>query len=361
MEIKDMVDLLHIYDAAEDLEKIANTLSGSEGYGYGFSDGIVGELKRVVNLIDHFSPIYDPYEDFDSQLMGRVLNDRNRSYEERAKIILGITDENGAEIPKISARTKYDPIGEYLYRTGEEEVTLTFDQMKGILGFDLPKSAKTYNAWWSNTGQRHAIAWTAYGYMTERVTLDLCKIRFRKEGTCPDKEIIEEIERKKDSLMPIDTNADVVTVCGYDFTYVQDIEPLKDKNGKVMEYEPQADYKNTGGKQLHRYGSGSFCRFSVNAGNWPGVYLWVVENEIIYIGETAKLGNRFNTGYGNISGINCFQGGQTTNCKMNKVVLELSRIGKTVKLYFFNTTDYKKVELELLDAINTQYNEKDNR
>ena len=45
---------------------------------------------------------------------------------------------------------------------------------------------------------------------------------------------------------------------------------------------------------------------------------------------------------------------------MNKVVLELSKTGKTVKLYFFNTDKYKQVELELLNAIHTQYNVKDN-
>jgi len=45
---------------------------------------------------------------------------------------------------------------------------------------------------------------------------------------------------------------------------------------------------------------------------------------------------------------------------MNKVVLSLYEQGKTISLYFYNTTDYKRVELELLRQINTQYNVKDN-
>jgi hypothetical protein len=45
---------------------------------------------------------------------------------------------------------------------------------------------------------------------------------------------------------------------------------------------------------------------------------------------------------------------------MNKVVLEQARMGKYVKLYFYETEEYKRVELELLKEINTKYNVKDN-
>ena len=65
-------------------------------------------------------------------------------------------------------------------------------------------------------------------------------------------------------------------------------------------------------------------------------------------------------GYGRIAPRNCYVGGQSTNCKMNKVVLSLYEQGKTVDLYFYKTTDYKHVELELLGKIKTPYNVKDN-
>ena len=131
-------------------------------------------------------------------------------------------------------------------------------------------------------------------------------------------------------------------------------------NGNVIEYAPQSQYNNTNGLPLNKNGSGSFCKFSIDAGEWPGVYLWVVDDELIYIGETENLSQRFNRGYGIIAPRNCFKGGQSTNCKMNKVVLELSKLGKTIKLYFLYTNNNKQVELELLNAINTQYNVKDN-
>ena len=128
----------------------------------------------------------------------------------------------------------------------------------------------------------------------------------------------------------------------------------------MIEYYPQKEYPKKDIKPLNAYGAGAFCRFSIDADDVPGVYLWVVDDEIIYIGETVKLRQRFNNGYGNIQPVNCYIGGQTTNCKMNKVVADLYRRGRLVKLYFFETKDNKRVELELLSQINTVFNVKDN-
>ena len=45
---------------------------------------------------------------------------------------------------------------------------------------------------------------------------------------------------------------------------------------------------------------------------------------------------------------------------MNKVVLNLFEQGKRIDLYFYETPNYKQVELDLLQKIKTQYNAKDN-
>ncbi|SEA88848.1 hypothetical protein SAMN02910384_02641 [Pseudobutyrivibrio sp. ACV-2] len=152
-----------------------------------------------------------------------------------------------------------------------------------------------------------------------------------------------------------------LNVCGYDFSFLQMIEPQCNESGRVIEYSPQSGYDNKSNLQLHAYGSGSFCKFKIDAGEWPGVYLWILDDEIIYIGETDNLKRRFNTGYGTISARNCFEGGQTTNCKMNKVVLQYAKQNSFISLYFYKTNEYKKVELELLKSINTKYNVKDNK
>lgn len=79
------------------------------------------------------------------------------------------------------------------------------------------------------------------------------------------------------------------------------------------------------------------------------------------IGETDSLEKQFRQGYGNISPRNCFKGGQSTNCKMNKVALQLFLQGKEIEIYFYETEEYKNVERELLQRINTKYNQKNNR
>ena len=91
MELQDMVDLLHIYDATEELERLKNTLLNVE-LAQGYDSSLLGEYKRVGDVIMRNSPIFDPNEDFETQRLGRVLNDRTMSYEERARIILGEKD-----------------------------------------------------------------------------------------------------------------------------------------------------------------------------------------------------------------------------------------------------------------------------
>lgn len=153
---------------------------------------------------------------------------------------------------------------------------------------------------------------------------------------------------------------DTISLNGYEFKYLQSLSPERNEDGSIKLFNPQNDYDNIKKLPLSKYGSGSFCRFSINADEVPGVYVWVVDDEIIYIGETFNLMFRFNLGYGVIHPRNCYVGGQSTNCKMNKVVLENVLNNKEVKIYFYQTPDYKAVEFYLLRNLRTKYNVKDN-
>ena len=148
--------------------------------------------------------------------------------------------------------------------------------------------------------------------------------------------------------------SDSIDICGYTFQFLQEIRPVME-NGSVKEFIP--DLKP--GRRLNPYGIPPFCRFTVNMPSQSGVYIWIADDEIIYIGEAQNLQKRFYA-YGHIYAANCYDNGRNTNCKMNKVALEQAKAGKYVKLYFFETEDYKIVELELLRQINTKYNVKDN-
>ena len=154
-------------------------------------------------------------------------------------------------------------------------------------------------------------------------------------------------------------------VFGYYFKFLQSLKPITNNNGQIIVKIPQVFYKNKKNLALCKgiLANTEFCCFSIkaqNIGNVSCVYLWIVDGEIIYIGETKTLKTRFNSGYGSISPRKCFVGGQSTNCKMNHAVLELYRKGKTVDLYYQLTSEYKLIEKELLDKIETIYNVRNN-
>ena len=260
----------------------------------------------------------------------------------------------------------YDSLNKYLLECGKERESVTFLELEHVLGFRLPKSAYTYNAWWANGGHSQAHAWLDAGYRVERISIFATTVTFCKSVAPTNQKLQVQSKARKttstinNELMQIDPNADKMVVCGYEFRFLQQLNPECDDGGHIVKCFPQGDYDNKNGLPLSNHGEGAFCHFSINAGDWQGVYLWVVDRIIIYIGETAGLQQRFNMGYGNISPRNCYVGGQSTNCKMNKVILNLYEKGKTVSLYFYKTADYKRVELDLLGKINTPYNVKDN-
>ena len=149
-------------------------------------------------------------------------------------------------------------------------------------------------------------------------------------------------------------------VCGYTFSFLQEIEPKQIEAGSIFEYAPQSEYANKDSEKLNQNGSGTFCKFKLNTEEKAGVYLWVLEGKIIYLGKTGNLRERFNSGYGTISPKNCYEGGQSTNCKMNKVALETAKAGKRIAIYFLETDKYNQIEKELLGKIDTPYNTQDN-
>lgn len=102
-----------------------------------------------------------------------------------------------------------------------------------------------------------------------------------------------------------------------------------------------------------------FCRINIaKEYQTCGVYIWLEEDEIIYIGKTVNFSKRVNEGYGRISPRNCYTGGQSTNCKMNHEIYKIFQRKGNVKLYIIplNKSEYSKVEKELIEKIPTKYN-----
>lgn len=261
--------------------------------------------------------------------------------------------------------SKYLPLSKYLFKNNYTHIELTFKKIEEILGFALPQSAYSYSAWWANTGHKHALTWTDVGYIVENINFSTGTVNFlKKTSNTLTKSKRNSITKKKDkvNINPIveESNIHDINVQGYQFRFLQKIIPDCDKNGNILKFHPHMKYDNKNNLPLLKQGQGPFCHFTITTSNYAGVYLWIVDKEIIYIGETEDLNRRFNMGYGNISPRNCYKGGQSTNCKMNKLVLDLFEQGKIINLYFYETKYYKEVERELLKKFNTLYNVKNN-
>ena len=262
--------------------------------------------------------------------------------------------------------SKYEPLEQMLLLSAQDNVNITFGEIEAILGFPLPASAYTHRPWWANGGHTQASAWLNAGYKVVQVNFRAHTVNFCKSGSIsaqhyrPQSKPTRVTQAIPSENAAVISDAKTLSILGYAFRFVQQLLPECDDSGRVIKYHPQSAYDNKKYLPLLYHGGGDFCCFSIKAGNWPGVYLWLVNGDIIYIGETVDLQRRFNTGYGQIAPRNCFVGGQSTNCKMNKVVLNLFEQGNRIDLYFYETPNYKQVELDLLQKIKTQYNAKDN-
>lgn len=80
-----MVNLITVYDAADDLFRICSSLTGVTIE----SDSIVYQLLEISEAIKRFSPLYDPSIDWEDSEFVRILDDRTTSKETRAKLLLG--------------------------------------------------------------------------------------------------------------------------------------------------------------------------------------------------------------------------------------------------------------------------------
>lgn len=261
--------------------------------------------------------------------------------------------------------SRYDALGAFLQQSGVESITLSFSELEHILQNPLPPSALKHREWWANGGHSQAKSWLAAGYRVNQVNQADRFVRFNKTEvpsaqrnavSNPSSTIGKPVEPPTQTIT---TSFKKMHVCGYEFIYAQSLIPELENKNPVL-YYPEKNYDNLKNLPLLYHGRGPFCRFSVNLPPVSGVYLWVLRQEIVYIGEAVDLRRRFNMGYGNISPRNCYLGGQSTNCKMNKVVLKAFQAGTPVDLFYLPTSEYKQVELQLLRSIRTKYNVKDN-
>lgn len=84
-------------------------------------------------------------------------------------------------------------------------------------------------------------------------------------------------------------------------------------------------YHNIRNRKLLAFGTKLFCKFRIDKAfsKKKGIYCFAINNKIVYIGRCIdNFGKRINAGYGNISPRNCYEGGQSTNCRINSYIEE---------------------------------------
>jgi hypothetical protein len=83
--------------------------------------------------------------------------------------------------PALPRRGRYDPLREHLESSGEEQVTMRFEDIEQIVAGSLPASARRHRPWWGNNDRSsQAAAWMGAGYEVYAVDQRGGWVRFRR-------------------------------------------------------------------------------------------------------------------------------------------------------------------------------------
>ena len=80
--------------------------------------------------------------------------------------------------------SKFDPLADHLIESGQPIVPMTFEEIEGIIGTELPPSAFRHRPWWSNNPSNSVItdAWLRAGYKSTDVDMPGRKLVFRRSA-----------------------------------------------------------------------------------------------------------------------------------------------------------------------------------
>ncbi len=151
-----------------------------------------------------------------------------------------------------------------------------------------------------------------------------------------------------------------LTLNGYSITKSVHIKPKKTHNDDIEQFEPQSRYCKAHLKQLNKHGAGPFCQFvAVGLPSKPGIYVVTVNGELRYVGKTSDLAQRWGSqGYGVISPANCYQGGQSTNCRINNEIFLAAQADQRIKVWFREEDEGEldSIERKLISDCNPRWN-----
>jgi len=126
---------------------------------------------------------------------------------------------------------KYSRLAKYLFEVKEDDITLSFDEVKRILGFPLPNSAFKYNPWWSNdrTHVQAEDGWMKVGWKVDKIDIQRQEVsftRYRKINKYPIEEITK-TNRKNITSQEFEEIARQVMADYFEFKEPDELSPGK--------------------------------------------------------------------------------------------------------------------------------------
>ena len=270
--------------------------------------------------------------------------------------------------------SKYTRLAEHLRTHQANAWRASFVEIEDLLRTNLPPSARKYAEWWSNGGGRtQTRAWVDAGFKTCELDMSRQTVLFRRTGVGGSDEVARRrpnrrahARRRAERLAakqpnpPVPHGTNSLALCGHDFEWTAEITPDTGADGQPIECMPQANYAKINEKPLNRHGKGPFCRFSIpDLPAAPGLYAVTVDRRLAYVGIAAKnLRQRWGpSGYAEIQPVNCFRGGQSTNCKINHAILCAVRDKQIVELWMRRHNDPRPVEAVLIRELDPPWND----
>jgi Nuclease subunit of the excinuclease complex len=207
--------------------------------------------------------------------------------------------------------SKYERLTAHLHGLSGNEWTATFQELEKVLGFSLPSSARTYNAWWANdvTGSRHSNAWLSAGWNTSDINLTGKSVTFLRVGAVREAAPVKSARNEPQPAPKVTSNMeDLPLAPGNNPLQVavnmswRTLGPLLGdrENGLIFPDAPEEP---------------GLYRFRLSGGDTPKSY----------IGETMQLKRRFSH-YRNPSP------SQATNIRINALFLEHLAAGHKIEI-----------------------------
>ena len=115
----------------------------------------------------------------------KVLEEKVKALEEKDLSCgnSGAKVQEKPAFPKDKVRGKYRALAEFLYEKWEKRITLSYEEIEGILDFKLPPTA--YNiprSYWANTlTHPYAASWIEVGYKA-KVDIEAQRVTFERSS-----------------------------------------------------------------------------------------------------------------------------------------------------------------------------------